>query len=333
MNINLVENGLTKVSDIEIPEKFFNRIKSEIDSIDIMFGGEGLLPGSSFTLSATPGCGKTTLMLQVLNEYAKLGYKVGYNSAEECREQLAFTCQRIGVTEVAIANKTEIHDIIEMAAEANLDILMIDSIQGIRVDKDKVEGGVDGSFTTKKQENYISNIITNAAPQINCVIGCILHVTKSGEYKGSTQLPHSVDANFKMEVDPTDDTIRTFGASKNRFGGCSEVQFYMNSNGLDLNSDIKATRKGNSKLALLETLNQIALKQDDEISTRQFTNFAGGSYTKGQELIRQLMEEKMIEQTGRGKYKRLAESGTQIADPSAELDFTEDDFAEFEDIA
>ena len=64
---------LTKVSDIEIPDVFNRRMRTNVEAVDKIFGGEGILPGMAFTVAAPPGCGKTTLLLQICEQWATAG--------------------------------------------------------------------------------------------------------------------------------------------------------------------------------------------------------------------------------------------------------------------
>ena len=59
----------------------------------------------------------------------------------------------------------------------------------------------------------------------------MLHVTKTGTYKGSTLLPHAVDANFSLKRDDDDPDLRVLEATKNRFGGCITTTFKMTQHG------------------------------------------------------------------------------------------------------
>ena len=88
MNLEYKATKFETVSDIVIPDIFYRRYKSGIDVIDELFG-EGVLPGSSITMCAPAGCGKTTLLLQILEGLSANGYNVGYASGEENTYQLA----------------------------------------------------------------------------------------------------------------------------------------------------------------------------------------------------------------------------------------------------
>ena len=75
MNLNFNNNKFTRVSDIQIPDIYYKRMKTGVGRIDRSFGN-GFLPGSIFTVTGSPGAGKTTYLLQVLELLAKRGYKV-----------------------------------------------------------------------------------------------------------------------------------------------------------------------------------------------------------------------------------------------------------------
>ena len=55
MELNLQKSNFTKVSDITIPDIFNRRMKTNVEALDQIFG-EGILPGSSFTITARAGC-------------------------------------------------------------------------------------------------------------------------------------------------------------------------------------------------------------------------------------------------------------------------------------
>ncbi len=75
MNLSHDETHLTKVSEIVIPDLYNRRLKTGSETIDKIFGGEGLLPSAVFTLCAGAGLGKTTFLLQMLDSMTKVGIK------------------------------------------------------------------------------------------------------------------------------------------------------------------------------------------------------------------------------------------------------------------
>ena len=160
MNLNYTATDFKKVSDIVIPEIFFRRYKSGINAIDELFGA-GILPGSSITMCASAGCGKTTLLLQIFEGLAANGYSTAYASGEENTSQLAFTCNRIGVKNVAVANMTDIDDL--AAQMEHFDCMVVDSFQALTSRK---------NMNTRELERYAVSMlkIMNVLYSLLCIL-------------------------------------------------------------------------------------------------------------------------------------------------------------------
>lgn len=224
MDLNIGKSSFCKATLVEIPESFYNRFKTGIDDLDLAFGGEGFLPGMSFTLAGTPGCGKTTMLLQTLELLEKSGKKTAYISAEETIYQLAFTSKRLNLTNIRVANMNVIEDIFDEVKANKFDIVILDSLPALRSRQ---------GLSRMALEVYLSNYITTKAKELNVVVGVILHCTKSGNYKGSTLFPHSVDANFMMRRSAEEESWREIESTKNRYGQTGVVIFPMSPNGFD----------------------------------------------------------------------------------------------------
>ena len=71
--------------NITIPDFMWDRYKTDIPVIDNLMGGQygGLFKMCSFTIYGEKGAGKTTFLLQLLEQYAQNGLKVAYVSNEE----------------------------------------------------------------------------------------------------------------------------------------------------------------------------------------------------------------------------------------------------------
>ena len=79
MNLGYAATEFKTVSKIKIPDIFNRRYRTGIEAVDDLFG-EGILPGSSITMCASAGCGKTTFLLQVLDALSLNGYSTAYAS-------------------------------------------------------------------------------------------------------------------------------------------------------------------------------------------------------------------------------------------------------------
>jgi len=285
------QTNFTAVQDITIPDIFFNRMKSGVQDFDKLFG-EGLLPGAAITLTAQAGCGKTTFALQLLEHLSQAGYDTSYASGEENCFQLAFTCKRLNVKGVKIANVTDI-DTIAKEMEAN-DIMVVDSFQALTT-KTKMN--------SRALEQYAISTLCNKAKESECVLIFIMHLTKAGQLKGSTLVPHSVDVNMMIshDMESDDDTTRLISVSKNRFGQSIEVQALLGHKGFHIGDKVTTGRKIKSKANRKADLQANILKMDPPNITEQGV-MSSFSLTKGQTyvVLKQLVDDKKLKKYGRG---------------------------------
>lgn len=298
MELGIDNTKLTKVSDIKIPDIFNRRLKTGINKIDVLFD-EGILPGSAMTLTAKAGCGKTTFMLQVLNGLTKNGYKVGYFSGEESIYQLAYTANRIEATDVSIANETDIDAICEYMNE--LDLLVIDSFQALTT-KTKMNA--------RQLEKYAVQTLTKHSKKTECTVVFIMHLTKSGDLKGGTIVPHTVDANVKIDrvADVDDEGARVIYFEKNRFGPLNELECIIGRAGYDFDAAVirdeeetKAPSKKNRKKDDYEKiLNLIGEQNGGGVTIGDVVRLMDDNASKAYSRLRDLTISGKIEKTGRG---------------------------------
>lgn len=299
MELGIDNTKLTKVSDIKIPDIFNRRLKSGINKIDVLFD-EGILPGSAMTLTAKAGCGKTTFMLQVLNGLTKNGYKVGYFSGEESIYQLAYTANRIEATDVAIANETDIDAISEYMKE--LDLLVVDSFQALTT-KTKMNA--------RQLEKYAVQTLTKVAKETECTVVFIMHLTKSGDLKGGTIVPHTVDANVKIDrvADVDDEGARVIYFEKNRFGPLNELECIIGRTGYDFDAQVvreeeetKApSKKDRKKEDYEKIIEEIASHKGTGASMFGMSAALDGNYNKAYSRVRDLIAMGKVEKYGRGE--------------------------------
>ena len=208
MKLNINKTKFEKISDISVPDIFYRRLKTGIDVVDNAFGN-GFLPSSTVVMSGEPGTGKTTFLLQVLEELAIRKYNVGYVSGEECIELLKVNCDRIGVKNVLACNETSLESIIRQIPE--FDALVIDRFQSLNSNKKGLA-----------HEKYCVEKICEAAKKHQTTVFIISHITKTGKMKGSTLLPHSVDVVCHLtrhdDFDEFEDKSVVLNITKNRFG-------------------------------------------------------------------------------------------------------------------
>ena len=291
MKLGIAQTEFTKVKDIVIPDIFYNRMKSGVQDFDKLFG-DGLLPGSSITLTAQAGCGKTTFALQLLEHLDQAGYDVAYASGEENQYQLAFTCQRLNVRGVSIANITDV-DTIAKAMENN-DVVVVDSFQALTVET---------KMNSRALEQYAVSTLCNKAKDSECVLIFVMHLTKSGQLKGTTLVPHSVDVNMMIshDLDKDDDTPRIISVSKNRFGQTIDVEAILGHKGFHIGEKVTTGKKAKSKKDRKADLKKQILALDPPNITEQLV-MNTFQLTKGQTylVLKALVSDKLLKKYGRG---------------------------------
>lgn len=195
------------------------RYTTGIKEFDDTLGG-GVVPGSVSLIAGQPGIGKSTLMLQIAYDLAK-SHSVLYISGEESLHQIATRATRLGVniSNLKLANSYSADDIASTIAEAQYDLVIVDSIQTLSC---KDVSSAPGSVS---QVNNSAQIITAAAKQSNTSVILVGHVTKEGSIAGPKVLEHVVDVVLNLEGDRYGG-FKILRPVKNRFGSTQEAGIF-----------------------------------------------------------------------------------------------------------
>ena len=291
MNLNLEKSKFQKVSDIMIPDIFNRRMKTNVATLDEIFG-QGILPGSSFTVTAKAGCGKTTFLLQLFEALALNGYNVAYASGEENKYQLAFNCNRLNVRNVNIANETDIETLCEVTQ--SYDALVIDSFQALTSDK---------KLNSRQLEAMAITKLVKAAKDNECALFFIMHLTKGGVLKGGTLIPHTVDVNMEIYLDEEqmDLNAKVISFSKNRFGPCMEYSAILTGTGFKFNGikeEIKIPSKAERNQERMQQVLDMA--EPPYITKVRVMDELGISPSQAYTLLKEMCERNKIKKFGRG---------------------------------
>jgi predicted ATP-dependent serine protease len=219
---------------IEVPDWMNEYIPSGLKVMDEFINGEGIHPGQVITVSASRGTGKTTLLLQLLNAIVETNnYKTAlYVSLEEPSFQLKKTAQRIQVTQniSIIGDECSINFTEFLNILPKYNIVVLDSFSLLKGDCDS-----DGSKM---------KILKDAAKAAQTAIFVILHQTKDGNSKGSSDIEHLVDTVIDIERGDSEtfgsDSVRILKMPKNRFGSCGQVILNLEREGWDFLNPIDA---------------------------------------------------------------------------------------------
>jgi DNA repair protein RadA/Sms len=213
-----------------------DRIHLPIGEFARVLGG-GIVPGSIVLVSGDPGIGKSTLMLQMAMEMAKI-QRVLYVSGEESERQIKMRAVRLVSPAGAqrgervskssdgsavplpknllLVTETNLEVILNHVHEAKPDLLIVDSIQTVYLSE------LDSSAGSVSQVRESSSHLRELAKSSGISVFMIGHVTKEGAIAGPRVLEHIVDTVLYLEGDRFQ-AYRLLRSVKNRFGATSEV--------------------------------------------------------------------------------------------------------------
>lgn len=194
------------------------------DIIDRLFSDHtadgGIFSGTANIVIGESGVGKSTITLDILSKIKKSqpDAKILYISSEMTRNDLYFYFQKTPI----IANVPTLlvmdyvsgrfDQVLEETMNGDYDVILIDSHQDIIVKLADILG-----WKSTKAQTWLTNLIIDAADRHGKTIFAIQHMTKGGQYVGSTYLKHATTSMMEIKFD--DAGRRYVEFSKNRRGG------------------------------------------------------------------------------------------------------------------
>jgi DNA repair protein RadA/Sms len=213
------------IEDIVADEK--ERVSTGIMEMDRVLGG-GIVNGSVTLVGGDPGIGKSTLLLQILQNLAAQNLQVLYVSGEESAKQIKLRGKRIGAASGNLLVLVEIalENIIRHIRDISPKAVVVDSIQTVYT---SALGSAPGSVGQVRES---SGKLILLSKKTGIPVFLIGHVTKDGSIAGPKVLEHMVDTVLYIEGD-SGHAYRIVRGIKNRFGPTNEVGiFEMRDSGL-----------------------------------------------------------------------------------------------------
>jgi len=192
-------------------------VSTGMEEFNRVLGG-GLVPGSFTLIGGDPGIGKSTLMLQTLENIARSGKKVLYISGEESVGQSQMRAKRLGATSsnLHLASETNLNVILQLCQRVQPFLVVIDSIQTVFLpDLQSAPGSVSQVRESAAKLMYLAK-----TEGISVLL--VGHITKEGSIAGPKVLEHMVDTVLSFEGD-NNHVFRLLRAIKNRFGPANEL--------------------------------------------------------------------------------------------------------------
>lgn len=237
-SVKAVELNIQKLDEMEFPSfrdfptgTIFDRICSDDDQLT------GLMSGMVVICTGESGVGKSTLLIDVLSKIKNYSeesedredVETLYISTEMTKTDLYFYKKKmpaIGkVNTMLVADYMErgLREAITKAFRAEeYDVILLDSYQDL---VEKLQDVLN--WRSKEAENFMIQLMVEAAEENGKSIIAIQHLTKGGAYVGRTFLKHTTTAMLELRFDKAGGRYAMF--SKNRRGGSmTHVPMYFN---------------------------------------------------------------------------------------------------------
>lgn len=219
---SVVEPNIINVEDMEFPNFGLFRTGKKIDDLfsDHEEGG-GLYGGTVNIVIGESGVGKSTVMLDLLASIVEQNpeAKILYISSEMTRNDIMFYYRKtpaIGKVPTLLlmdyVKNGQLAQVLEKSFNGEHDVILLDSYQDVLVKLKEVHG-----WKSTKAESWLTNMMIDAAEKCGNAVLAIQHMTKGGQYVGSTYLKHATTAMLEIRFDLTGQRYIEF--SKNRRGG------------------------------------------------------------------------------------------------------------------
>jgi DNA repair protein RadA/Sms len=193
-------------------------VPTGVSELDRVLGG-GLVPGAVVLLAGEPGVGKSTLLLDVAQQWAAgAGSPSLVVSGEESVSQVRLRAERLGALheQLYLAAESDLGSVIGHLDAVKPGLLVLDSVQTISHPGTE---GVPGGVT---QVRAVTAALVSIAKERGIATVLVGHVTKDGQVAGPRVLEHLVDVVLHFEGDKHS-SLRLVRGVKNRYGAADEV--------------------------------------------------------------------------------------------------------------
>lgn len=199
---------IVKLTDFNFPPEVFIPLKSGKFIDNVISKKGGTMPATITVVVGEPGSGKTTMLVDKMAGIEKTnpGKRCLYISSEmnpiDNRELADELPQLMDLNTLYLADYEHPKAVIEEALQMGWDYVLVDSFMDV---KDKIKDS-QNKLTASSVETWLIGLLvkhTKGENELNkyTSFDVIQHITKGGEYAGSTKLKHNTTAMVYVRVD------------------------------------------------------------------------------------------------------------------------------------
>ncbi|MFN7656389.1 MAG: hypothetical protein ACK5OW_01210 [bacterium] len=199
---------IVKLTDFNFPPEVFIPLKCGKFVDNIISKKGGTMPATITVVVGEPGSGKTTLLVDKMSGIEKYnpGRTCLYISSEmnpiDNRELAEDLPQLMNLNTLYLADYENPKKAVEEALDMGWDYVLIDSFMDV---KDKIKDS-QNKLTASSVETWLINLLVKHTKGENqskkyTAFDVIQHITKGGEYAGSTKLKHNTTAMMYVRID------------------------------------------------------------------------------------------------------------------------------------
>lgn len=199
---------IVKLTDFNFPSEVFIPLKSGKFIDNLISKKGGTMPATISIVVGEPGSGKTTMLVDKMTgiERNNPGKKCLYISSEmnpiDNRELAEELPQLMNLNTLYMADYEDPKSALEQALDMGWDYVIMDSFMDV---KDKIKDS-QTKMNASTVETWLINLLVKHTKGQNdgkkyTAFDVIQHITKGGEYAGSTKLKHNTTAMMYVRID------------------------------------------------------------------------------------------------------------------------------------
>jgi len=263
---------IKKLTDYNFPPEVFIPLKSGKFIDHIISKKGGTMPATITVVVGEPGSGKTTLLVDKMsgierhNENKKCLYISSEMNPIDNRELAEELPQLMELNTLYLADYDNPKTALEEALDMGWDYVLMDSFMDV---KDKIKDSQD-KMTASAVETWLINLLVKHTKGQNTLkkytaFDVIQHITKGGEYAGSTKLKHNTTAMVYVRIDEATGQ-RYLVYVKNRRGDIrKKLYMVLDKTSGELNYDSKKYNELEKAIQIQKQMETFQSENDDKL--------------------------------------------------------------------